>query len=83
MGYHLAQIPRGEFGKPSKIREELEELEDAIAQGNRIMAACELADIIGAAKGVAETMGFTLEDLLKMQEVTERAFKDGTRQPRT
>lgn len=82
MGYHLAPISKGAYGTSSKIREELEELEDSLAQNNRIMAACELADIVGAVKGLAENLGFTWDDIMKMQEVTERAFKDGTRIPR-
>ena len=45
MSYHIAKIPRGEFGEISKIEEELCELVDSIDQGNKIMALCELADL--------------------------------------
>lgn len=82
MGYHLRQIERGVLGEPSKIREELEEFEDALAQNNRIMAGVELSDLLGATKAAAEKLGFTLEDLITMHEATERAFKDGTRKAR-
>jgi len=82
MGYHLRQIARGVLGEPSKIREELEEFEDALAQNNRIMAAVELSDLLGATKAAAEKLGFTLQDLITMHEANERAFKDGTRKSR-
>ena len=36
-GYHLRAIRKGKLGEVSKIREELEELEDATEQGVRIM----------------------------------------------
>lgn len=82
MGYHLAQISRGELGKPSKIREELEELEDSIAQGNKLMAMLECADIYGALEAVASGYGLTMDDLKTMSEATRRAFSDGTRSAR-
>jgi hypothetical protein len=47
-GYHLVAIARGELGELSKIREELDELEDAMSQGSRIMAQVELSDMLGA-----------------------------------
>jgi hypothetical protein len=47
-GYHLVAIAKGELGELSKVREELDELADAMAQGSRIMAAVELADMLGA-----------------------------------
>jgi hypothetical protein len=41
MGYHKRPIlTQGVFGQPSKIREELEELEEAIEQDNKILALC-------------------------------------------
>lgn len=78
-GYHLKKIKKGVLGELSKIREELEEAEDAQVQGVKIMLLVELSDMIGAIKAVAEKQGCTLEDLIKMQEVTERAFKSGAR----
>lgn len=82
MAYHVAEISRGEYGQPSKIREELEELEDAIQQKNKIMALVECADIYGALEAVAISMGVTMDDLRTMSDVTKSAFVDGTRKPR-
>jgi hypothetical protein len=80
-GYHVAEIPRGEIGEVSKIMEEVLELQDAAAQGIRIMALCELSDIIGAIRCNLEKHypGVTLQDLIDMADVTRRAFEDGTR----
>lgn len=78
-GYHLKKIKKGTLGELSKVREELEEAEDAQEQGVKIMLLVELSDMIGAIKAVAEKNGSTLEDLIKMQKVTERAFKSGAR----
>ncbi len=81
-GYHLRKIPRGTFGETSKIREELDELDDALAQGVRIMALCELSDLYGAVEAVALNMGVTMKDLKKMSGVTKRAFESGRRESR-
>lgn len=81
-GYHIRQITRGTFGHPSKIQEELDELNDSLAQGNKIMASVELADLYGAVRSYAGTLGLTMKDLETMADATERAFKDGTRQAR-
>lgn len=78
-GYHKREIKKGVLGFPSKIREELEEYEDAVEQGIVIMAVCELADLYGALKAKAEKHGLTMEDLRLMSDATERAFKDGSR----
>ena len=80
MGYHLREIKtQGVFGEPSKIREELEELEESLEQDNKILALCELADLYGAVEAVAEGMGVTMDDVRKMAEATKRAFLDGSR----
>lgn len=78
-GYHLKQIPKGKLGDLSKIQEELDEAKDAEDQGIKLMLLIELSDMIGAIKAVAEKNGSSLNDLIKMQEVTERAFKSGHR----
>ena len=80
-GYHLKNIPKGKYGEISKIREELEELEDAEIQKNKIMILCELADIIGAIDGYLERhmRGFKLSDLEDMAMLTKQAFKSGKR----
>ncbi len=79
MGYHIRTIAKGILGQTSKIREELEELEDAIEQNVKIMALVELSDLYGAVKAMATTLGTTMEELKAMQEVTARAFQDGSR----
>lgn len=80
MGYHIREIEKGTLGKASKIREELEELEDAECQGNKILAICELADIYGALEALAtQKYGLTMDDLQKMSEATAEAFRDGSR----
>lgn len=80
-GYHKRDIPRGEIGDVSKILEEVLELQDAIEQDVRIMQLCELSDIIQAIRLNLRKHhpGTTLDDLIKMADVTERAFADGTR----
>jgi len=80
MGYHIRKITKGKYGEVSKIREELEELEDAMEQNNKILALVELSDLYGAIKAVAKNTGVTMDDVKKMSEATESAFKDGSRQ---
>lgn len=80
MGYHLRPIVTvGVFGEPSKIREELEELEEALEQKNRILALCELADLYGALEAVASNLGVTMAEVSDMAAATKRAFLDGSR----
>lgn len=80
-GYHTSYIPKGTLGELSKIREELLELEDAARQGVVIMELVELSDLIGAIslylEGHHPSIG--VDDLIKMSEVTKRAFRNGTR----
>lgn len=79
-GYHLREIQtQGRLGEPSKIREEVEELEEALEQNNRILAICELADIYGALEAVSDALGVSMEDVAKMAAATKRAFEDGSR----
>lgn len=80
-GYHTKQITKGTYGYISKIKEEVEELEDAEAQNNKLMILNELADIIGAIDGylLKHQSFYSLEDLLIMMRATARAFNDGTR----
>ena len=81
MGYHLVDIDRGTYGEISKIEEELDELKDAVRQGNRIMELVELSDLVGAVKGYLDKYhpSYGMGDLMVMSEATSRAFKDGTR----
>jgi len=83
-GYHLNELPRGEFGELSKVYEEVAELADAEEQGATLMALQELSDIIGAIEGylVKHHPSITLDDLLKMKQITKRVFESGHRKPR-
>ena len=83
-GYHLTRIERGELGELSKVQEELDELRDAMRQGSRIMAAVELADLVGALQAfmVRHLPGLTMEDLEKFAAITRRAFENGHRSSR-
>lgn len=80
-GYHLADIPRGKLGELSKIEEEVAELRDANTQGVKIMELVELSDLIGAVRCYLSEHhpDTTLDDLVKMSDVTARAFHNGHR----
>lgn len=81
-GYHLAEITKQPAGSAEKIREELEEFEDALAQNCKLMALQELSDLVGAIQLYlqAEHPNITLEDLIIMSNITARAFLSGGRQ---
>jgi len=79
LGYHKRSIAKGVLGEVSKIREELEELEDAEEQGVKILAICELADLYGALRLVARRYHLSMEDLKEMADRTEEAFREGSR----
>lgn len=78
-GYHKQKIEKGVLGEFSKIKEEFEELQDAVEQDNKILSICELTDLIGAIKAYAQNYNITLSDLNIFSEATERAFKNGKR----
>jgi hypothetical protein len=81
-GYHLREITKQPIGTIAKIREELEELEDAIEQDCKLMALQELSDMVGAIHLYlqAEFPDFTLNDLIVMSNITARVFQNGARQ---
>jgi len=81
MGYHVNEIKKGQLGLSSKIQEELDELIDAEQQGVRILVLCELADIVGAIDCYLKYKftGMSIQDLIEMSKLTEKAFKDGSR----
>lgn len=84
MGYHINKdINKGVYGKTSKIREELEELEDAEVQQNKILALVEMSDLYGALEAVVTEYGYTMLDLKKMSDATKSAFIDGERKNET
>ena len=67
--FHNRPIFKGEYGKLSKIEEELDEARDAAEQGIDLMVLVELSDIIGAVAGVAEQQyGMSLDQLVKFSE---------------
>lgn len=80
-GYHKNKIKKGKLGESTKIREELEEFEDALNQKNKIMALVELSDLYGAIKYYLKNhhANITMEDLKIMNEATERSFILGHR----
>lgn len=79
-GYHLKNIEKGTFGSFSKIREELEEAEDAIEQKSVIMELTELSDLYGAIQEyIKREHNLTMEDLRIMSDITQRAFVNGRR----
>ena len=79
IGYHVRKIEKGVVGQLSKIKEELDEAMDANEQENKIMELTELSDIYGALEARVQTLGFQMEDLKKMSDVTKRAFFSGRR----
>lgn len=80
-GYHIANIPKGEYGEISKIEEEIAELRDAASQGSKIMELVELSDIYGAIEGYLRKYhpGILMKDLKDMAGITRRAFQNGSR----
>ena len=78
-GYHLSHIEKGILGEFSKIEEEFWEAKDALRQENPIMVLTELSDLLGAMKEYLKKYNMSLVDLEKMQQATERAFKNGRR----
>ena len=85
MSYHIREIPRGTYGEFDKIYEEVIELQDSIEQNAKIMEINELADLIGAIEGYLENYhpDIGLDDLIKMKDITKRAFLSGTRVSRS
>lgn len=82
MGYHIKKIEKGVIGTSSKILEEVYELMDSEEQECKVMALVELSDLIGAIELYLENNfqgQLSLEDLIKMSRITQRAFKMGAR----
>jgi len=70
--WHTMEITKGELGRLSKIREELEEAEDAEAQGQDLMLLFELSDIIGACGFVAKRYGMSLDQLVTFSKLRSK-----------
>jgi hypothetical protein len=79
MAYHQRKIQKGQYGTISKLKEEIEEYEDAVEQNCVIMAQLELSDIFGALQALAEKYDLTMSDLKVMSDITKSSFRDGTR----
>lgn len=80
MSYHKKEIQKGVLGEFSKIKEEFEELEDAVEQGEKLLQLCELSDLIGAIESYSENKHNTsLMDLIRFSILTKSAFKEGKR----
>jgi hypothetical protein len=80
MAYHLKKIKKGKIGELSKIQEELDELKDAESQKCKILAMVELSDMYGAMELYAKNkFDLSMEDIKKMSDITQRAFKSGVR----
>jgi hypothetical protein len=81
-GYHLTEIKKGKLGDLSKIQEELEEVKDAEKQGSKIMTLIELSDMFAATERYLDKHfngTVSLNDLIKMANITHRAFESGER----
>ncbi len=80
-GYHVSKITKGAIGEISKIEEEFAEFLDAKQQGCQLMQLLELSDLIGAIEAWLHKhhQNISLTDLIKMKDITVRAFKNGHR----
>ena len=80
-GYHINQIPKGENGELSKLREEIYEALDAEMQGSKVMVLVELSDLYGAMQLYLERHfpGMSMNDLRIMSDITKRVFQSGHR----
>jgi phosphoribosyl-ATP pyrophosphohydrolase len=78
-GYHLVPITKGELGTVSKIREELDELTDAVNQDAQILVLVEASDLYLALEGMVVQWGSTMDEVAKMAAITRRAFEAGQR----
>lgn len=82
MGYHKTEIEKGVYGHFSKIKEEFQELQDAVDQQDKILTLVELSDLVGAIEGFVEfELKMSLDDLLKFNKLTKQAFTSGHRKP--
>ena len=79
MGYHTKEIKKGRLGEFSKVQEEMEELTDAVQQNIPPLIICELCDMVGAIELYAKKWNLSLDDLIKMKNLTRSAFEEGKR----
>lgn len=78
--FHKREISKGVLGELSKVREELEEAEDALEQGQELMLLIELSDLVGAVGLVSEKYGISLDQLVTFaklrRQVGEQVARD-------
>ena len=80
IGYHIKNIDKGVLGERSKISEEYNEWKDSCEQGCKVMELVELSDLLGAIESYTKRhYNISLDDLIKMKSITERAFINGRR----
>lgn len=79
MGHHIKDIEKGVLGEFSKIKEEFEELEDAVSQGDSILTLCELSDMIGAIEEYLKRWNMNINTLKSFSDKTKSAFKENKR----
>ncbi len=79
MSYHTRDIEKGIIGEFSKIKEEFEEAEDAVKQGDSILTICELSDMVGAIEEYIKRWNLDLISLKQFSDKTKSAFREGKR----
>ncbi len=79
MGYHKTKIKKGVIGEYSKVKEEFEELTDAVRQNNKVLIICELTDLLGAIEEYVKKFNLSINDLKGFSDLTKSAFKEGSR----
>lgn len=79
LGYHTREIEKGVLGEFSKIKEEFEELEDAVKQDIKPLILCEISDLLGAIEEYCKKYNLSLDDMIKFSNLTKKAFRDGKR----
>lgn len=68
MGYHLKEIERGIYGEISKIREEMDELMDAVEQQSKVLILVELCDYYGALKEYCKNNDIEMKSIYSLFE---------------
>ena len=77
MSYHKTEIEKGILGEFSKIKEEFEELKDAVEQEDKILQICELSDLIGAIESFCQNK-FNYSTLQKIKQLADEGVQNET-----
>jgi hypothetical protein len=67
--FHQREIPRGEYGKASKVIEEVHEALDALDQDQSLMLMIECADMIGALAGALVDQTLDAASVVELEAV--------------